>query len=58
MTGNYQYTIARERIADLHHEAERERLNTQARPRPIGQGRFGLLAKVIGTLLPARVSTT
>jgi hypothetical protein len=34
MTGQYQYIIGQRRIADLHREAERERLSALVRPRP------------------------
>jgi hypothetical protein len=45
MTGHYQYAIARQRIADLHREAERERLAAAVAPPPTGTPRLNLFAR-------------
>jgi len=58
MTGSYQYTIGHERIADLHREAERERLAATSRPRAIHTRQRGLLRQITRRTTPPRVTTT
>jgi hypothetical protein len=53
MTGNYQYTIGRQRIADLHTEAERQRLAATVAPPPTRTPRANLFAR-LGARFTAR----
>jgi hypothetical protein len=56
MTGNHQYTIARQRIADLHRDGQRERLATACRSQTTLTDRPSRLLQVSRRL--ARHSTT
>jgi hypothetical protein len=58
MTGNYQYTIGQQRIADLHREGQRERLATACRSQTTRTDRPSLLKQITRRLTPARVRTT
>jgi hypothetical protein len=57
MTGNYQYTIAHQRITDLHHEAKQERLATQVASDTTENRRRSLLAHISRRLTTARPTT-
>jgi hypothetical protein len=58
MTGQYQYTIGQQRIADLHREAERERLAASVSPRSIGNATAMLFTRLRRRTPPERVATT
>jgi hypothetical protein len=58
MIGSYQYTIGHQRIADLHREAERERLAATSCPRAIHIRQRGLLRQIIRRMTSARVTAT
>ena len=56
MTGNYQYTIGQQRIADLHREGQRERLATACRSQTTRTDRPSLLKQITRRL--TRLATT
>jgi hypothetical protein len=56
MTGSYQYTIGRERIADLVREADRQRLSVTGRAQTTRIKRPSRLLRISRRL--ARLSTT
>jgi hypothetical protein len=58
MAGNYQYTIGRQRIADLHREAERERLAASIPSRRVGNGRLIPPTRFRRRTPPAQGATT
>jgi hypothetical protein len=58
MTGQYQYKIGQQRIADLHREAERERLAASVPSRAVGNGRPMLFTRLRRRMPPARGATT
>jgi hypothetical protein len=57
MTGQYQYTIAQQRIAELHREGERERLVKSLRLQRATIRRSTPIARLRGRFTAARVST-
>ncbi|MBV9310559.1 MAG: hypothetical protein JOZ73_07000 [Solirubrobacterales bacterium] len=57
MTGEYQHTIGKQRIAHLHRQAEQERLAAAVTPSRTGTPRFKLLARLGARFAAARAST-
>jgi hypothetical protein len=58
MTGQYQYAIGQQRVADLRREAERARLAASVPSRAVGNATPMLFTRLRSGTPPARGATT